>query len=192
MENASQTEVTSPQLTFPTNFCCNCGDINCTVEIQDTQVTRFFGIRGTESTFHLTLPVCVACRNTLRRRPPGFISMLFVFAVGTGVALLLGYALSRSIQWPAWMVTHRLAIGAVLGAIAAFVFYWLRSARPPKTSFYQPVRVKQAKVQFGGVMGGPGHVAFLKLAFSNPDYLNVFMNANNEAIKAGRITVVQI
>ena len=61
-------------------------------------------------------------------------------------------------------------------------FYWLRSARPPRTSFYQPVRVKQAKVQFGGVMGGPGHVAFLKLAFTNPDYLNVFMNANREAI----------
>ncbi len=117
--------------------------------------------------------------------------MLFVFAVGTGVALLLGYALSRSIQWPAWMVTYRLAIGAVLGAIAALLFYWLRSARPPKTSFYQPVRVKQAKVQFGGVMGGPGHVAFLKLAFTNPDYLNVFMNANREAIKAGHITVVQ-
>ena len=40
-------------------------------------------------------------------------------------------------------------------------------------------------------MGGPGHVAFLRLAFSNPDYLNVFTNANREAIQAGHVTVVQ-
>ena len=181
----------TPELTFPISFCCNCGEVNCQSEVQDTRVTRFFGIRGTESTFHLTLPVCMACRKSLRRRPPGFFSMLFVFAVGTGVALLLGYLLSRSMQYPAWMVTHRIAIGAVLGAIAAIVFYRLRSARPPQTSFYQPVRIKQAKVQFGGVMGGPGHVAFLKLAFTNPDYLNIFMNANREAIQAGHVTVVQ-
>jgi hypothetical protein len=180
-----------PELAFPPSFCCNCGELNCQSEVQDTRVTRFFGIRGTESTFHLMLPVCVACRKTLRRRPPGFFSMLFVFAVGTGVALLLGYALSRSLQYPAWMVTHRMAIGALLGAIAAFIFYWLRRARPPKTSFYQPVRVKQARVQFGGVMGGPGHVAFLRLGFTNPDYLNVFANANREAIQAGHVTVVQ-
>ena len=180
-----------PELTFPLSFCCNCGALNCQGEVQDTRVTRFFGIRGTESTFHLTLPVCAACRKSLRRRPPGFFSMLFVFAVGTGVALLLGYLLSRSVQYPEWMVTHRVAIGAALGAIAAIVFYRLRSARPPKTSFYQPVRIKQAKVQFGGVMGGPGHVAYLKLAFSNPDYLNSFMNANREAIQVGRVTVVQ-
>ena len=180
-----------PELAFPPSFCCNCGEPNCQSEAQDTRVTRFFGIRGTETTFHLKLPVCVACSKTLRRRPPGFFSMLFVFAVATGVALLVGYALAKSFQWPAWMEMHRIAIGAVLGAMATFGFYWLRSARPPKTSFYQPVRVKQAKVQFGGVMGGPGHVAFLKLAFTNPDYLNVFMEANREAIQAGHLTVIQ-
>jgi hypothetical protein len=180
-----------PELAFPPSFCCNCGEKNCQSEVQDTRVTRFFGIRGTESTFHLTLPVCVACRKTLRRRPPGFFSMLFVFAVGTGVALLLGYLLSRSMQYPEWMVAHRVAIGTVLGAIAAIVFYRLRSARPPRTSFYQPVRVKQARVQFGGVMGGPGHVAFLKLAFTNPDYLHVFASANRDAITAKHLAVVK-
>ena len=180
-----------PELAFPTSFCCNCGELNCQIEVQDTRVTRFFGIRGTDSTFHLTLPVCSACRKTLQRRPPGFFSMLFVFAVGTGLALLLGYVLSQSMQYPAWMVTNRVTIGAVLGIIVAIIFYRLRSARPPRTSFYQPVRIKQARVRFGGVMGGPGHVAFLRLAFTNPDYLNVFMNANHEAIKAGHVTVVQ-
>ncbi len=60
-----------------------------------------------------------------------------------------------------------------------------------KTSFYQPVRIKQAKRAVRRSHGRPGHVAFLKLAFTNPDYLNVFMNANREAIKAKHIAVVK-
>ena len=75
----------TPELSFPTSFCCNCGNLDCEPVVQDTRVTRFFGIRGTESTFHLKLPVCAACRKTLRRRPPGFFSILFVFALGVGV-----------------------------------------------------------------------------------------------------------
>ena len=184
-------EVGGPPMAFPVSFCCNCGAADCQSEVQDTRVSRFFGIRGTESTFHLNLPVCTACRKTLRRRPPGFFSMLFVFVLGMGVPLLALYLLATPQQPPSWIEAHRLIIGAVLCVVTLIVFYRLRRARAPKTSFYQPVRVKQAKVQFGGVMGGPGHVAFIKLAFSNPDYLNLFMNANREAIKAGPLSVVQ-
>ncbi len=71
------------------------------------------------------------------------------------------------------------------------MFYRLRRAQPPKTSFYQPVRIKVANVQFAGIMSGPGQVAFMKLAFTNPDYLNVFAQANREAIQAGTIAVVR-
>jgi hypothetical protein len=79
----------------------------------------------------------------------------------------------------------------LLGVIATFVFYRMRRAKAPRTSFYQPVRIRQAKVQFGGVMGGPGHVAFLKLAFTNPDYLDSFVNANSDAIQARHVAVVR-
>ena len=37
-------EVENPQLGFPASFCCNCGATDCQSEIQDTRVTRFFGI----------------------------------------------------------------------------------------------------------------------------------------------------
>ena len=37
----------------------------------------------------------------------------------------------------------------------------------------------------------PGQVQFMKLAFTNPDYLNVFSDANRDAIQAGHITVVR-
>ena len=40
-------------------------------------------------------------------------------------------------------------------------------------------------------MSGAGHVALMKLAFTNPDYLNVFVNANRDAIKAGHVAVVK-
>jgi hypothetical protein len=46
-------------------------------------------------------------------------------------------------------------------------------------------------VQFDGIMSGPGQVVFMKLAFTNPDYLNVFRNANREAIEAGHISAVR-
>jgi len=71
------------------------------------------------------------------------------------------------------------------------VFYRFRRAKPPKTSFYQPVRIKQADVRIGGVMDGPGQVAYMKLAFTNPDYLNVFANANRDAIKTGSAAQVK-
>ena len=40
-------------------------------------------------------------------------------------------------------------------------------------------------------MAGAGQVAYMKLAFTNPDYLNVFTDANQEAIKAKHIAVVK-
>ena len=182
----------TPELSFPTSFCCNCGNLECEPVVQDTRVTRFFGIRGAESTFHLTLPVCAACRRTLRRRPPGFFSILFVFALGVGVPWLLLYLLSDPVrQTPSWIDANRIWISVVLGVIALFVFYRLRRAKAPKTSFYQPVRIKQARVQFAGGAGGAGHVAYLKLAFTNPDYLKSFVHVNGEAIKNGRLGVAQ-
>ena len=47
-------------------------------------------------------------------------------------------------------------------------------------------------MRFESVMSGPGAVAFMKLAFTNPDYLNVFVNANRDAINAGHLAVVRV
>ncbi len=184
-------EVERPSLTFPTAFCCNCSSLECTDEVQHTRVTRFFGIGGTETTFHLSLPVCKACRRTMRRRPAGLFSALLVFVILAAAWFLLFFVLGRTTNLPLWIADHRFGISMLLGAIFTFVFYRLRSARPPRTSFYQPVRIKQAKLKIASVMDGPGHVEFMKLAFTNPDYLNVFVNANQDAIKAGHLAVVK-
>jgi len=184
-------ELESPALSFPTSFCCNCGNTDCVNEIQDTRVTRYFRIGGTDTSFHLAVPVCTACRKTTRRRPSGFfVKLLVLVAVVTGLFLAL-VALGAASPLPPWMAEHRFAICATLGVLATTLFYLLRRAKPPRTSFYQPVRIKHAAVKFTDVMSGPGQVTFLKLAFTNPDYLNVFVNANRDAIKSGLIAVVK-
>jgi len=172
-------EVQSPALVFPTGFCCNCGDTNCVAEAQDTRVTRYFGIGGTETTFQLSVPICAACRKTTRRRPAGFFSRLLVFALLV-CAWFLALILLGSPTWPLWIVDHMFMISVVLGLTVTIVFYRLRRAKPPKAS-----------VHFAGLMSGPGQVQFMKLAFTNPDYLNVFSNANRDAIQAGHIAVVR-
>ena len=181
----------SPQLNFPMMFCCNCGDTNCVSEIQDTRVTRYFGLGGTETTFQLPVPVCAACRRSTRRRPQGFFSKLLIVALATGVAFLALLMLGSTVALPLWIVEHMFVISVFI-ALALMIGIWsLRRPKPPKTSFYQPVRIKEANVQLTDLMSGAGHVAFMKLAFSNPDYLNVFVNANRDAIKAGHLAAVK-
>ena len=182
-------EVTSPALIFPTAFCCNCGATDCAAETQDTRVTRFFAIYGTGATFHLSVPVCAKCRRSLRRRPAVFFSRALALLLSVIGFVLLFWSLGSSLS--PWFFERRFVIAAVLGVAMTIAFYWLRRPRPPQTSFYQPVRLKQARVRFADVMSGRGNVDYMKLAFTNTDYLNVFRNANREAIEAKRLAAVK-
>jgi hypothetical protein len=183
-------ELESPALTFPKAFCCNCGDTNCVDELQDTRVSRFFKIGRTDTTFKLAVPVCAACRRTTKRRPAGFFSrlgvLLLIFSVLFGICI----ALWSTAALPLW-IGYMFAGSSVLAVVLTIVFYRFRSPKPPQTSFYQPVRIKEAKLQFTGLMAGAGHVGYMKLAFTNPDYLNEFLNANQDAIKAKHVSAVK-
>ena len=120
-----------------------------------------------------------------------FFGKLLVLAAMIAGWYLAGFLLSKSVTLPLWMANNLFVISLVLGSVLTLVFYRLRSAKPPKTSFYQPVRIKRADVRIAGVMAGPGQVVYMKLAFTNPDYLNVFTSANRDAIKAGHLAVVR-
>lgn len=184
-------QLESPALTFPASFCCNCGDLNCVVEIQDTRVTRYFGIGGTETTFKLPLPVCAACRRSTRRRPQGFFSTLLIAALATVLWFIALLAVGSSVELPPWMSAHLFEVSLVLALVLVFVIWRLLRPKPPKTSFYQPVRIKSVDMHLTDLASGAGHVAFMKLAFTNPDYLNIFMTANREAIKARKLAAVK-
>lgn len=181
-------QVENPQLIFPATFCCNCGDIDCAIELQDTRVTRYFFMAGTETTFSLPVPVCAACRKSLRRRPQGLLSRFLVWAVTACVVFGGMIALGESLALPIWMTEHLFAISTVIALLLVVLFYRLRRAKPPRTSFYQPVRIKDAQVRFGD---GQGQVAFMKLAFTNHEYLNVFATANRDAIQAKLLAAVK-
>ena len=187
-------EIENPSLGFPQKFCCNCGAVECTNEVQDTRVTRFFSLGRTDTIFKLSVPVCASCRRTIRRRPAGFFSRLGVFLLisgaifGTVFAAFMGSGSSAAL--PLWL--NYMYIGSVLGGLLlTWLFYRFRRAKPPQTSFYQPVRIKSVRLQFSGLMAGEGQVGFMKLAFTNPDYRSVFEDANQEAIQARRIAVVK-
>ena len=182
-------EIESPQLGFPQSFCCNCGVTDCASETQSTRVTHFFSIGGTETTFKLSVPVCARCRKTLRRRPAGFFSRLGVLGLSLAAIFLALYAFGTSL--PPWIGGNIVAISIILALVFSFVFYALRRPKPPQTSFYQPVRIRSVRLQVTGLMAGAGQVGFMKLAFTNPDYRNVFVNANQDAINAKRIAVVK-
>ena len=184
-------DVQNPALVFPANFCCNCGDTNCVNEVQDTRITRFFGIGGTETTFHLPIPVCAACRRTTRRRPAGFFGRLLVLVLVTATLFVSLLFLSSHVQVPLWINLHSFAISVTLGIILTIVFYRMRRPTPPRTSFYQPVRIKNADVQITGPMSGGGQVVYMKLAFTNPEYLTLFTDANRDAIQSGRLAAVR-
>lgn len=174
------------QLNFPAAFCCNCGDTNCQTEIQHTRVMRLFGRRGLDTHFELAIPVCQACLRTTRRHPSGWAVRLFVFLATAAIVFGLLQIFERTwASWPLWLSGNGLANAALLSLATSLlivaVFYGLRRPVSPQTSFYQPVRILRAKLRFSE---GAGEVAFMKLAFTNPEYLNVFTTANRDAIEA--------
>src|SRR4051794_22198589 len=184
-------DVGGPPLSFPSSFCCNCGDLNCVSEVQDTRVTRYFGIGGTETTFHLPVPICERCRRSTRRRPQGFFSRMLVLALCIAVVFLTLVLAGSSVVYPEWLATHLFTVSSMIGVIGFLLLSRLRRPKPPQTSFYQPVRIKVASVAVTDMTSGAGRVVFMKLAFTNPDYLNVFRNANRESIEAGSIAAVK-
>jgi len=184
-------QLDSPKLGFPAAFCCNCGDTHCVSEIQDTRVTRYFGIGGTETIFHLPVPVCAACRRSTRRRAPGFFARLLVLALAVSAFFLALVMFASIVRLPEWIGAHLFGISVGLAVLLMLLILKLRRPKPPKTSFYQPVRIKEVRVHVTDVMNGYGQVAFMKLAFTNPRYLEVFANANREAISAGSLAAVK-
>src|SRR5262249_7755749 len=130
-----------PALNFPSTFCCNCGDVNCMTEIQDTKVTRYYGVGGIETTFQLPIPICAACLKTTRRRPQGWFSRLLIWAVTVCVVFFGLIILGEKFTLPAWGSEHMFGISVGIALVLVVLFYRLRRPKPPQTSFYQPVRI---------------------------------------------------
>jgi hypothetical protein len=178
-------------LSFPAGFCCNCGALDCQSEVQETQVTRYFGVSRGEATFHLLVPVCARCRRSLGRRPPGLFARLLVLLACFAAASLLFLLLNYSLFYSDWLLRHVLVLAAGVTVVGFVLLTRLRRPKPPQSSFYQPVRIKAAAIAVSHVPDAASRVTFMKLGFTNSEYLNAFRSANAEAIEAGRLAVVK-
>lgn len=184
-------DVAGQKLIFPTAFCCNCGASDCQAEVQETRISRYFGMRRGDTTFHLPVPICARCRRSLGRAPAGFFARSLVFIACFAAASLLFVLLNYSLFYSEWLLRHVLVFAAFVAIVAFVLLTRLRRPKLPQTSFYQPVRIKAATVAVSHVESTASGVTFMKLAFTNPDYLNVFRNANREAMEAGSIAAVE-
>jgi hypothetical protein len=181
-------EVQAPLLNFPPAFCCNCGNTDCTPELQDTRITRAFLPARTETTFKLPIPVCAACRPSTRRRPLSGSAKLPIWLASSVVVFAALTLLTLGRTPPHWISAYLWVISAALALGLLMLIFRLRRPRHPQTSWYQPVRIRQAQVRFEE---SGGQVSFMKLAFTNHEYLNVFTTANRDAIQARTLAAVK-
>jgi hypothetical protein len=182
-------EAAAARFEFPQPFCCNCGATECAQVLQDTRVTRYFGIGGVETAFQLAIPICAACRKTTRRRPPTLFRRLLMFSLVLAVLFLAWLALASLVLLPAWLADQLFVVSVACAALVCIVFWRLRQPRPPQTSYFQPVRIVAVNVEVTDVMTGSGRVAHIAFSFTNPAYFETFRAANQEAIAAKFLTV---
>ncbi len=173
------------ELRFPESACCNCGGTTqLRVLSQDTRVTRYMVLGGSEITFRLPLPFCDGCHKSAKRRPGGWFHKVLLLALIFGVsalALILG---GDAILPSAFIAEHIVALAGVIAVLVTVVSTVLRRPSGNQTSFHQPVRITRLRQKFVS-----GTVKGIRLAFTNPRYAAEFSRLNAAAIQNELIEV---
>ena len=174
----------SPDLgfAFPTDLCCNCSAMaDLTILAQDTRLTRYFLIGGSEVAFRLRLPFCRVCGPSAKRRPVSLSHKLLVFALFyfavLAVLMLSGMALDSES-----LLDNTPLLSGVLGLVITVVWYGARRPERGQSSYYQPVRITRLSQKFVS-----GAVRVIGFGFTNYVYLHRFESLNAQAITAGRV-----
>jgi len=168
-------------------LCCNCAALTgLTLLDQDTRLTRFFLMGGSEITFRLRLPFCRSCAPSAKRRPISLFHRLLVFGLfyfGVfAVLLLTGMALESES-----LLDRTGLLSGILGLVATVLWYAVRRPNPHQSSYYQPVRITRLRQKFfSGMVRGIG------FAFTSAVYRQQFESINETAIAAGQIQSKQL
>jgi hypothetical protein len=176
-------------LQFPEDVCANCGTRSeVFVAEQDTRVTRFLLLGGTELSLPLPVPTCIHCSDTLVRRPmtlgnKALITGLLAGACATGLLMWATLGSTKT----GFVAEHPFLISSLVGV--ALSWSWFRKHRPekPQSSFYQPVRIRRLKRQFMN-----GTIDAIHFAFTNKAYRLAFARANRDAIRAGHVGAADV
>ena len=168
-------------LAKPLDRCCNCGadgDVDL-VETPLTQV-RFFLVFGTELHLQEEFPYCAACRRSATRVRPGALARLLMSALTTAV-LFLVLVMAESVLPPS-MRERPFGWSLALGLAATQAYFALRARDRTPRSYYQPVRLVEARV-------GDGRLQRLRLEFANAAYCRLFARANADRVATGELQV---
>jgi hypothetical protein len=169
-------------LAFPADLCCNCSAIaDLTILEQDTRLTRYFLIGGSEVAFRLRLPFCRVCGPSVNRRPVSLLHKLLVFGLFYfavfAVLMLCGMALDSES-----LLDYTVLLSGVFGLVITVLWYAARRPERGQSSYYQPVRITRLSQKF---LSGAFRV--IGFGFTNYAYLHRFESLNAQAITAGRV-----
>lgn len=174
---------TSLGLGIPADKCCNCGTMQQVVPMTTKlKHTRYLLLAGTELTFTLDLPFCKRCAGTRNRYRQSLMSKALVFALAFAVLFLAGTFLPTDLA----LLQHVPLTWAAVIAAAAFTiaFYALRRAKPPQTSFYQPVGLAGLDQKFSG------EITAIRLRCSNAAFARALKTANPELVNSGALIIL--
>ena len=166
--------------TTPPECCCNCGEKHG-LEFIDTplQRTRYFGVVGTELTLTESFPYCRRCKGSASRIKLGWPGKFLVTCLLTSLLFLIMVFTAESL--PAAVSSHLFG-SALISALVLSLGYFLLRERKGQRSYYQPVRLLDAKLN--------GHsLSQVTLEFANASYARIFEKANADMLKAGMLRV---
>ncbi|MBB2483750.1 hypothetical protein H5407_00770 [Mitsuaria sp. WAJ17] len=171
-------------LQFPEDVCANCGTRSeVFVAEQNTKVTRFLLLGGSEISFALPVSSCTHCVDSLHRRPLslGNKALITGMMAGACATVLLMWASMGSTK-TGFLADHPFLVSALAGLGLSWAWFRRHRAQAPQSSYYQPVRIRRLKRQFVD-----GTIEAMHLAFTNKDYRLAFVRANREAIRKGQL-----
>lgn len=194
----------------PQTHCCNCGKSEA-LDAIDTHYIEAADTAYTEQrTMQLSLPYCAPCGKRANKYPvSSALKIVIGFAIWIG--LTMGMAMSFPPDSP--LAVRILTLVLPLAAVIA-LFYFMGRPKPPMTSGYTPVKVRQYGGRPGAARAAGSAALFLLLAhilaklltrlvthkdpnatgklhfrFSNPTYAKAFAAINAERVKGGSIII---
>ena len=173
---------TTANLAFntPPECCCNCGEKKG-LEFVDTplQRTRYFGFFGTELTLTEAFPYCRHCAGSASRIRLGWPGKFLMISLLTATLFLIMVFTAESL--PAAVSSHLFGSALISALLLCLAYFFLRE-RKGRRSYYQPVRLLDAKLN--------GHnLNQVTLEFANTTYARIFEKANADMLKAGMLRV---
>lgn len=169
------------ELATPLDCCCNCGrDVDVGLVETPLRQVRFYLVFGTEVDLRADFPYCAACRRSASRVRPGVPGTLVNAALVT--AILFFVLVMAESALPRTMRESPFRWSLALALVLSFAYVAMRGRRGSARSYYQPVRLAEARVR-------QQRIEALRLQFANAEYGGLFARANSDRIATGELRV---